>query len=454
VEYEIKTGNCVDVMRGMDADSVDTIITSPPYWGLRDYGGDGQVWGSHLCTRDDDTYVNHEWDVYERPSENSRKNDNSLQLKSAYWEPQEQAFCKHCDAWFGQLGLEPTPQQYVKNMVQIFREARRILKPEGTLWLNLGDSYCAGTRKSTTPQTMHNGDARDVPLNRRNEASGYLKNKDLVGIPWRVAFALQEDGWWLRQDVVWAKPNCMPESVTDRCTKNHEYVFMLTKSAKYYFDHEAIKEPTKGGASSKKPAKEQTFRYGDDDSWAVDGDRSRIMKATGIAHARTKDYQKRNKRSVWWVSPKPFKQAHFAVFPIELIEPMVLAGTSAYGCCSQCGKAWKRVVETERPPTRSVKARDVPGQSKHGSFGKERFDDPIKTSTIGWEPTCECDADVVPSVVFDPFGGSGTTVVTALKNGRNAIIAELKEEYVEIAKERIEAFRREVGIDKTKVEWI
>ena len=111
-------------------------------------------------------------------------------------------------------------------------------------------------------------------------------------------------------------------------------------------------------------------------------------------------------------------------------------------------------METERPPTRSVKARDVPGQSKHGSFGKERFDDPIKTSTIGWEPTCECDADVVPSVVFDPFGGSGTTVVTALKNGRNAIIAELKEEYVEIAKERIEAFRREVGIDKTKVEWI
>ena len=110
MEYEIKTGNCIEVMRGMDADSVDTMITSPPYWGLRDYGGDGQVWGSHLCTRDDDTYVNHEWDVYERPSENSRKNDNSLQLKSAYWEPQEQAYCKHCDAWFGQLGLEPTPE--------------------------------------------------------------------------------------------------------------------------------------------------------------------------------------------------------------------------------------------------------------------------------------------------------------------------------------------------------
>lgn len=453
MEYEIKTGNCVEVMSKMDADSVDTIITSPPYWGLRDYGGDGQVWGSHLCTRDDDTYVSHEWDVYERPSENSRKNDNSLQLKSAYWEPQEQAFCKHCDAWFGQLGLEPTPEQYVKNMVQVFREARRILKPEGTLWLNLGDSYCAGTRKSTTPQTMHNGDARDVPLNRRNEASGYLKNKDLVGIPWRVAFALQEDGWWLRQDIIWAKPNCMPESVTDRCTKNHEYVFMFTKSAKYYFDNEAIKEPTKGGASSKKPAKEQTFRYGDDDSWAVEGDRSRIMKATGIAHARTKDYQKRNKRSVWWVSPKPFKQAHFAVFPIELIEPMVLAGTSAYGCCAECGAPWKRIVEGVA--TKAPSTGNHVNMTQTGGKGTERLNGSQKDYyTVGWRPTCECDADVVPSVVFDPFGGSGTTVVTALKNGRNAIIAELKEEYVEIAKERIEAFRREVGIDKTKVEWI
>ena len=261
-------------------------------------------------------------------------------------------------------------------MVQVFREARRILKPEGTLWLNLGDSYASGkSRYSTIPQTLEknqNEDSKYGSLAKGNRMCvkhhDVLKDKDLVGIPWRVALALQADGWWLRQDVIWAKPNCMPESVTDRCTKNHEYVFMLTKSAKYYFDNEAIKEPTKGGASSKKPAKEQTFRYGDDDSWAVEGDRSRVMKAKGIAHARTKDYQKRNKRSVWWVSPKPFKQAHFAVFPIELIEPMVLAGCP------------------------------------HGG------------------------------TVFDPFGGSGTTVVTALKNGRNAIIAELKEEYVEIAK--------------------
>lgn len=397
MEYEIKTGDCIGVMKTMPDECVDTIITSPPYWGLRDYGAEGQI------------------------------------------------------------GLEETPEEYVQRLVEVFREARRILKPHGTLWLNLGDSYVGGGRGSAY--------SKDGTIQKSYIDAGVqygaptgkiegLKPKDLVGIPWRVAFALQADGWWLRQDIVWAKPNCMPESVTDRCTKSHEYVFMLTKSKHYYFDHEAIKEPTKGGASTKRPAKEQTFRYGDDESWAVEGDRDRIMKAKGIAEARTKDYAKRNKRSVWWVSPKPFKEAHFAVFPIELIEPMVLAGSSAKGCCADCGAPHERIVNTERPVTRSVKARDVPGQNKHGSFGKERFDDPIKTSTVGWQPTCECDADIVPSVVFDPFGGSGTTVVTALKHGRKAIISELNEDYVEIARNRIEGFRREVGIDKTNVEWL
>lgn len=327
-EVTIHVGDCIEQMRNIPDESVDTVITSPPYWGLRDYGGGGKVWGNHLCIRDDDTYVNHEWEGYTRPSENTRKNNNSLQLKSAYWEPQEQAFCKHCDAWFGQLGLEPTPEQYVKNMVKVFDEVKRILKPQGTLWLNLGDSYCAGTRKTGKGDSMHDGDLRGKS-GLRNQASGHLKNKDLVGIPWRVAFALQEAGWWLRQDIIWAKPNCMPESVKDRCTKNHEYMFLLTKSQNYYFDHEAIKEPVTG--SSKPDKKAYAFKYGDDDSWAKDGDISRKSKATGIAEARTKEYTTRNKRSVWWVGPKPFPEAHFAVFPIELIEPCVLAGSPVGG---------------------------------------------------------------------------------------------------------------------------
>lgn len=405
MNIDILNGDCLDMMATIPDESVDCVITSPPYWGLRDYGGEGRVWGAPECVGRGEGDTSHEWEGYTRPSENTRNNDNSLQLKSAYWEPQEQAFCKHCDAWFGQLGLEPTPEQYTKNMVEIFREVRRILKPKGTLWLNLGDSYCAGTRKNTTPQTMHDGNARDTPLNQRNQASGVLKNKDLVGIPWRVAFALQADGWWLRQDIIWAKPNCMPESVKDRCTKNHEYIFLLTKEADYFYDNEAIKTPT--GA---------------------------------------------NKRSVWWVGPKPFPEAHFAVFPIELIEPCILAGTSAHGNCADCGAPWKRSL------VRLHSTRDGPTASGWREAGNDhtavkRVGESL-CKTTGWEATCECNAEVVPATVFDPFGGSGTTGIAAIKHGRNAILTELSEKYVSIAEARIASFRAETGMDKAEVEWI
>lgn len=461
-EVTIHVGDCIEQMRNIPDESVDTVITSPPYWGLRDYGGGGKVWGNHLCIRDDDTYVNHEWEGYTRPSENTRKNNNSLQLKSAYWEPQEQAFCKHCDAWFGQLGLEPTPEQYVKNMVKVFDEVKRILKPEGTLWLNLGDSYCAGTRKTGKGDSMHDGDLRGKS-GLRNQASGHLKNKDLVGIPWRVAFALQEAGWWLRQDIIWAKPNCMPESVKDRCTKNHEYMFLLTKSQNYYFDHEAIKEPVTG--SSKPDKKAYAFKYGDDDSWAKDGDISRKSKATGIAEARTKEYTTRNKRSVWWVGPKPFPEAHFAVFPIELIEPCVLAGTSEHGCCSECGASWKRVVKrrgTEQDSTlQQFKGMEIKhanpkrGGQRANANGTVPSYIPSSYDTKGWEPTCDCDTtDTIPAVVFDPFGGAGTTAIAAIKHGRNAILTELSPDYVKIAEKRISDFKKQTGLDDKGVEWL
>jgi len=324
VVFEIRTGNCVELMACMDDESVDMCVTSPPYWGLRDYGGRGIVWGPQECIERGEGDTSHEWEGYTRPSENTRNNNNSLQLKSAYWEPQEQAFCKHCDAWFGQLGLEPTPEQYVKNMVEVFREVKRVLKPEGTLWLNIGDSYCAGSRKSGVADSA--GGERGLPTTQRNQASGDLKQKDLVGIPWMLAFALRADGWYLRQDIIWAKPNCMPESVRDRCTKNHEYVFLLSKSKDYYYDNEAIKEDTVGKPDKNKSAN----KYAENEEWAA-GDPNRTSKAKGIADARVKNYAKRNKRSVWWVGPKPFPEAHFAVFPVELIEPCILAGCPPNG---------------------------------------------------------------------------------------------------------------------------
>ena len=392
--FEILNGDCIEMMLSLPDNSVDTCVTSPPYWGLRDYGGGGKVWGPQECigrANFGGIDTSHEWEGYTRPSENTRNNNNSLQLKSAYWEPQEQAQCKHCDAWFGQLGLEPNIEQYVKNMVEVFSHVHRILKPEGTLWLNLGDSYASGkSRYSTKEQSIVKGEHKDkygsLLEGARPDVKSHpvLKDKDLVGVPWRVAFALQEAGWWLRQDIIWAKPNCMPESVKDRCTKNHEYMFLLTKSHKYYFDNEAIKEKTVTKADKRKSA----FTYADNEEWAKDKDASRISKAKGIADARVKDYDKRNKRSVWWVGPKPFPEAHFAVFPIELIEPCILAGSPVGG------------------------------------------------------------------TVFDPFGGSGTTAIAAIKHGRNAILAELSEEYVAIAEKRIADFKAQEGLDKKNVEWL
>lgn len=258
-------GDCLEQLKTLESKSVNCCVTSPPYWGLRDYG------------------VN------------------------------------------GQLGLEKTPEDYTEAMVGVFREVKRVLRDDATLWLNLGDSY-ASDRKGSGGLTSS--------IQRRSKGSTYnekklnhgLKSKDLVGIPWRVAFALQADGWYLRQDIIWHKPNPMPESVRDRCTKAHEYLFLLTKSPKYYYDHEAIKEKsvTRGvpNGSIKSP-------YGQGFSRDPGNRKPRPGIDTnggnqGNGKIPNRDF--RNKRSVWTVTTKPFKEAHFATFPTDLIEPCILAG--------------------------------------------------------------------------------------------------------------------------------
>jgi DNA modification methylase len=255
---KIEQGNCLEVLKEMPEQSVNTCVTSPPYWGLRDYGESDQ------------------------------------------------------------LGLEDTPEEYVANMVQLFREVRRVLRDDGTVWLNLGDSYVGGGRgwqwsKEGTIQQAHI-DAGVKYGSPTGKIDG-LKPKDLVGIPWRVAFALQADGWYLRQDIIWHKPNPMPESVTDRCTKAHEYIFLLSKNKKYYYDNDAIKEPAKDwGTRDRSKGKYHNKGTG-------------LTPHTGLE----KSYPTKNKRSVWTVTTKPFRGAHFAVFPMDLIEPCVLAGCPENG---------------------------------------------------------------------------------------------------------------------------
>lgn len=436
MSYEVFIGNCMDSLKKMADESVDCCVTSPPYWGLRDYGGGGIVWGG-------EEECNHDWEGFTRPSENTRNNDNSLQLKSAYWTPQEQAFCTKCDAWFGQLGLEPTPQQYVKNMVLIFEEVRRILKPQGTLWLNLGDSYCGTGHKGTEMKDKKHPEGRNGQVFAVNKKIDGLKRKDMVGIPWRTAFALQEAGWWLRQDIIWAKPSCMPEPVKDRCTKSHEYIFLFAKSEKYFFDHLAIKEPIghhmerrieRGSTIVPSNKHTQEARMGKPESNQMFAKESTLQQIAANG---------RNKRDVWWVSPKPYPEAHFAVYPPDLIEPCILAGTSAKGCCSKCGKPYVRITEgAEHDHVDFSDRNEKTGVGhRHRKIGQKYANWRKKNShrTVGWEATCECDADVVPSVVLDPFGGSGTTAGVAIKHGRKAILCELNEEYASLIPSRIES---------------
>lgn len=322
----ILIGDCREMLRTLPDESVHCCVTSPPYFGLRDYG------------------------------------------------------------MAEQIGLENTPDAFVQSLVQVFREVKRILRGDGTLWLNLGDSY-AGSGKGGNPteatSTLQGGQdiqkaamvrrtrgndecgatARDAAVTgHANRLRGVVKSKELIGIPWRVAFALQADGWYLRQDIIWHKPNPMPESVTDRCTKAHEYIFLLSKAPRYYFDSEAIKEPT---VVPKGPGNKKAVRQIDGER--AGGDNANIRGSLHMIGPR----ELRNKRSVWSVTTKPFKEAHFATFPQDLIEPCILAGSPPGG------------------------------------------------------------------IVLDPFFGAGTTGLVAERVGRRFIGCELNPDYVAIAERRL-----------------
>lgn len=258
----IYLGNALDVLKEMPSESVHCCVTSPPYWGLRDYGVDEQI------------------------------------------------------------GLEASPEEYVSKIVEVFREVRRVLRVDGTLWVNLGDSYSSGGRTTTTVQTVRGNCSQEAvrATNTRPPVIDSVKAKDLVGVPWMTAFALRADGWYLRSDIIWHKPNPMPESVTDRPTKSHEYLFLMSKSWRYYYDAGAIKEESV---------------YPNDDRVSRSNESQKRMPTelhAGIRpRIKSRCYPKRNKRSVWTVATQPFSGAHFATFPPSLIEPCVLAGCPVGG---------------------------------------------------------------------------------------------------------------------------
>ena len=300
---KILQGNCLDRLRDLPEKSVNTCVTSPPYWGLRDYGTGEWVGGDPDCNHEG-TVLGNNRNFVDREGRGS--NNKSISSGDCY----KCGATKKDD----QLGLEETPEQFTENLVKLFREVRRVLRDDGTVWLNLGDSYCSINGYARASPEFQRKGRNNAPANNRSLSELHkanIKTKDLIGIPWRVAFALQADGWYLRQDIIWHKPNPMPESVQDRCTKAHEYIFLLSKSPKYYYDNEAIKEKVK-----------QDWGTRDRSSGKYHNEGTGLQPHSGLE----KSYETKNKRSVWSVSPVAYKEAHFATYPPELIKPCILAG--------------------------------------------------------------------------------------------------------------------------------
>ena len=302
MSIEILEGNCLDTLKQLPDQCVNTCITSPPYWGLRDYGTATWIGGDPDCPH----------------MKKSKIGKNCITGHKGMYE-QENAVgdaiykseCPQCGAVRKdeQLGLEETPEKFVENLVNVFREVRRVLKDDGTVWLNLGDSYSSGSRKTTNNQTLR-GDSELVSI--RPQPVNSIKEKDLIGIPWKVAFALQADGWYLRQDIIWHKPNPMPESVKDRCTKSHEYIFLLSKNAHYYFDQEAIKVES---SQSTEIRNKNKFNGAFKGQFKGTPNEKRWQEGRPIDEPKFSIDGKSNKRSVWTVTTKPYSEAHFATYP-------------------------------------------------------------------------------------------------------------------------------------------
>ena len=379
---KIFIGDCRETLATLADASVHCIVTSPPYYGLRDYGESAQI------------------------------------------------------------GLEDTPDDYVAEMVGVFRELRRVLREDGVAWLNLGDSYSAAGRSGGGDQGARYevyGDTRAGERGGRWRSTAGIDAGNLLGIPWRVAFALQSDGWTLRDACVWHKPNPMPESVAGtrwegdtlrrgswRHTSAHEMVFMLTNGMGYFCDQEAVRE------ANKPETERHAARYGGTLN-VTHIDKSRNDKASIDYFSPTSG---RNPRNVWSITTRPYSGAHFATMPPDLAERCIKVATSATGVCPACGSQWAPVVERQTATSRQRPGYTAGSGRNDGTRPGNYVDH--RTTVLDHRPTCDCPpADPIPATVLDPFGGAGTTALVADRLGRDAILCELNADYVELARARI-----------------
>lgn len=372
-DVRIYHGSVLDVLPELPRRSFHSAITSPPYWGLREYG-EGNA---------------------------------------------------------DELGSEKTPEEYVERMVDVGRCVRRVLRDDGTFWLNLGDTYASGGGHTTYgPNAVCGPKNRDARKEVGKKNRSGLPNGNLVGIPWRVAFALQADGWILRQDVIWHKPSPMPAPVKNRCVTAHEYLFLFAKNTDYYFDHVAIQEPA---VQADRKRKDQ---IGGNKSLVTAHSPGSVFEGSAVS----------NKRDVWTVAAQGTSLKHYAPFPPKLILPCVLAGTSEHGCCDVCGGPYRRVYEeeevTRERPNDYVKR--VGEQGTGNSCANSVAG--VRTKTLGWRPTCSCKAGVRPCTILDMFMGSGTTASVCRQFGRACVGVELYDKnIVESIRPRVEGTPPGVG---------
>lgn len=380
---EILQGDALQVLTTLPSESVQCCLTSPPYWPrLRNYLPDDH--------------------------------------------PDKQR----------EIGQESTLDAYIAHLVQVFREVKRILRPDGVLWLNMGDCF-AGSGRGVGGKQAYLG--TQLP---RNAFPLEVPKRNLLGMPWRVAFALQADGWWLRSDCVWFKPNCLPESVKNRPTRAHEYVFLLSKSEHYFYDYVAVMEPASAASLTRILQKTFWQQTGGPKDYRSGINPNRSMRQV-LEHVA--QHPQRNLRSVFQINTQPFKGHHYAVMPTQLAKLCILAGSSPYAC-EHCGAPWKRIVQHARFERHLGSSKYIDPamqatgiQSLRAAYRAQGLESPPPPQTLGWQPTCTCEEHTSKGkcLILDPFAGAGTTLLTAAQVGRDWLGIELSAEYVEMARKRI-----------------
>lgn len=452
-------GHCITKLNELPADSVHCMVTSPPYYRLRNYKTEPQIFGGY-------PECGHEWDEHVSAKTSGSKQGSTLEHVSEGTQNAQATrgnivswTCSLCGAYKGELGWEPTPDIYIRNLVSVFAACHRVLRPDGVLWVNIADSFAAGGHG-------HGGGSRSEAYGHSDLTGGYqgrkppacwnLKKKDMMLIPHRMIIALQEFGWYVRMENIWNKPNPMRSSATDRTTLAHEYVFQLTKSEHYYFDAFAISTPVKTDTIAR------MFRGRNEHKNS--GEVVPGQPAHSFLEARPNESHlaklftdencaRANRLSVWTIPASNFRDAHFATFPPELAKLCIMSSTSDVGCCAQCGAPYERMIERGEPDRSAQQA--CGGDADGLYFGEAEKDyseggaqDPSATKarilagmvvkrTSGWKATCMCGTKAKkPCVVLDPFTGSGTVGEVCMDTKRDFIGIDLQADYTEMQKRR------------------